>query len=397
MSTPDPPESLPMNARLAAAALMLGNFAVGCAVVAPAAMLIPLAADLSVSIRDAGLLIAFGAVVLCVGAPLMVWATSILDRRILLAMALGVLIIGQTASALAPGYIMLLILRLALLVGSSVFTPVAASTISLMVRSEERSGYIAFAFLGWPLAIAAGLPLMAFVTDLFGWRAAYGMIAIIAAVAVILLVITLPGGLRGAPISLRSWADVARNRLIVRLLLITTLWIAGFYVVFPYLGPALAGLAGAGASEIAAVFALSGIMALVGGTIATRIVGRLGAFRTSLVSLSMVLAGMLVWSFGAGSLIVMGLGMAILGLGVSATPSMIQSRLIGASPVLASAAASLHTSALYIGQGLGSWIGGELIARGLTTAMSAAAIGFLTTALVVLWLTREQRSAVRSS
>ena len=46
---------------------MLGNLVTGCSVLAPAGMLKELSDGLGVSISTAGLLITFGAVVLCVG------------------------------------------------------------------------------------------------------------------------------------------------------------------------------------------------------------------------------------------------------------------------------------------------------------------------------------------
>ena len=51
-----------LERRFAPTALMLGNIVTGCAVLAPAGMLSELSSGLDVSIRDAGLLITFGAV-----------------------------------------------------------------------------------------------------------------------------------------------------------------------------------------------------------------------------------------------------------------------------------------------------------------------------------------------
>ena len=94
---------------------MLGNVVVGIAVLAPAGMLPDLAAGLAVSIREAGLLIAYGAVILCFGSPLMAWATTRVDRRTLLAATLALLAIGQLGSAFAPNYLAVLVLRLLML------------------------------------------------------------------------------------------------------------------------------------------------------------------------------------------------------------------------------------------------------------------------------------------
>src|SRR6266446_5422792 len=95
--------------RFAPTALMLGNFANGTAVLAPAGMLSELSAGLDVTIRDAGLLITFGAVVLCIGSPLTAWLTSRIERRTLLTVTLAVIAVTNVASAFAPDYATLLV------------------------------------------------------------------------------------------------------------------------------------------------------------------------------------------------------------------------------------------------------------------------------------------------
>ena len=85
--------------RFAPTALMLGNFVTGCSVLAPAGMLSELSAGLHVSISYAGLLITFGAVVLCLGSPLTAWLTSRIERRTLLVATLAVFAITNAASA----------------------------------------------------------------------------------------------------------------------------------------------------------------------------------------------------------------------------------------------------------------------------------------------------------
>ena len=82
----------PVSARLTAFTLMFGNFVTGLSIMGLAGMLGDLANGLGVTIRDAGLLITFGAVVLCIGSPLMVWATSTFDRRNALAAHLGTML-----------------------------------------------------------------------------------------------------------------------------------------------------------------------------------------------------------------------------------------------------------------------------------------------------------------
>ena len=85
-----------MSTRLAKLALMFGNFVIGIAILAPAGMLPELSRGLAVTIREAGLLVTFGAVVLCIGSPLTAWLTSRIERRVLLTATLAVLALTES-------------------------------------------------------------------------------------------------------------------------------------------------------------------------------------------------------------------------------------------------------------------------------------------------------------
>src|SRR5258705_9821786 len=108
--------------RFAPTALMLGNIVTGCSVLAPAGMLSELSAGLDVSIRDAGLLITFGAVMLCIGSPLTAWLTSRIERRSLLTTTLAGLPLPPSRSAVAPGYATPLVGGLGMLAGGAPYT-----------------------------------------------------------------------------------------------------------------------------------------------------------------------------------------------------------------------------------------------------------------------------------
>ncbi|MDF3810408.1 MFS transporter, partial [Rhodopseudomonas sp. BAL398] len=375
-------------------ALMLGNFVTGTAILAPAGMLGELSAGLGVTIRDAGLLITFGAVVLCIGSPLSAWLTSRIERRTLLGATLAVLALGNLASAFAPSYAVLLIIRLIMLSVGALYTPQAAGTAALVVPVDKRGGAMAYVFLGWSLAIAFGLPLVTLIAGHYGWRAAYGGVALIGAVSFALLVWWLPRGLTGVPVNLKTWAAIGRSRLILMLLLVSTLLTSGQFTVFTYFGPLLKRLADAGPQVIGLVFAVYGVFGFIGNMIASRIVDLWGAYRTSLLFISVLLLGASVWALGAGHLAVMATGVGIWGLGFAATNSMQQVRLVGADPLLASATVSLNTSVLYIGQAVGSALGGTLFAAGYLRQTGYVAMAFIALALAtVVVMTRAVRRA----
>jgi len=381
-----------MPPRFSLTALLLGNFVIGMAVLAPAGMVLELSKGLGVSIRDAGFLITAGAVVLCFGSPITAWLTSRIDRRLLLAATLLVIAVGQLASALVPEYFSLLAVRVLMLAVGALYTPQAAGTAALIVSEERRAGAISYVFLGWALATAIGVPIINLFAAKIGWRETYALLAAVAFITCVLQWFYLPAGLRGTPVSLGTWGAVAHNRLIVLLLAITAVNVSGQFAIITYLSPLLLKLTGAGPEITSLFFSIFGIAGFVGNVIATRVVATIGAFRTSALSLGSVFLGLLLWVLGEGTLSVMGAGVLFWGLGFAAANSMQQARLAAAAPELASASIALNTSGIYVGQAVGSYLGGFLIARDLLTETGWAAVLFLITSLFLLALTREARA-----
>ncbi len=371
-------------------ALMLGNIVTGVSIIGPAGMLAELADGLDVGIRDAGLLVTYGAVVVCVCSPLMAWLTTRMDRRALLGVTLAVVAVGHAASALAPNYAVILALRLAMLVFAALYTPQAAAAVALIAPERERPRAIAFVFLGWSLAVAAGLPLVTLLATHFGWRETFGVLAAVAGVGALLQFLALPAGVQGHPLSLASFGTIARNRRIVLILLLTMLQTSGQFTIFVYLAPLLDQLAGAGPGVVGAFFALYGVMGLTGNTVATAVVSSLGTQRTLALFMGSTFIGLISWSLGAGFIFVMGAGILFWGFGFAAINSMQQARLAATAPALASVSIALNTSLLYVGQAVGSGIGGLLFAAGHLNAMGYVGVLFVASAWIPLALTWER-------
>jgi MFS transporter, DHA1 family, inner membrane transport protein len=384
-----------VTSRFAPTALMLGNIVAGCSIMAPAGMLNELAESLDVSIRTAGLLITFGAVVLCVGSPMTAWLTGRIERRSLLMATLAVLAVTNLASAFAPNYATLLVIRLIMLAIGVIYTPQAAGTGALIVPAEKRGSTIAYIFLGWSLAVAVGLPLITFVASRYGWQIAYIGIGAGGIVSFVLLAWQLPRNLYAAPIALRTWIDLGRNRLIVLLLAITVLQMSGQFTIFTFMAPLLKQLTGAGADAIELVFALYGGFGFVGILIATRIVDAWGAYRTSVLFTSLLFAGVAGWALGAGIYALMVCGVVSWGLGFASANSMQQVRLVAAAPPLAPASAALNTSVLYIGQAIGSFVGGIFYARGLLHEQGFVGAAFVALALALVIASRLKQGDAR--
>lgn len=376
------------NMRLALFALLLGNFATGLAVMAPASMITVLSKDLSVSIREAGFLVTAGAIMLCIGSPVMAWVTTRIDRRRLLSVVMLITAICHGLSALAPNFWTLLAARVAMLAAAAVYTPQAANAVALLVPVEKRASSISFIFLGWSLAVAVGLPALNLGTQYIGWREMHAACAAITAAAAVLNYVSLRPGLLGEPLSLQSWLEVGRNKLMLLLLAITTLQTSGQFALLTYLDPLTRMRTGGGAELIALMFSLFGICGFIGNVIAARLAGKIGPLKTSVIFMCSLLVGIGFWALDSALIATIFASVAFWGLGFAAFNALQQARLVAAGPHLSSATVALNTSALYVGQAIGSALGGLLFARGLYAGIGYLSTAFVLAALILILPTR---------
>jgi DHA1 family inner membrane transport protein len=382
-----------MSRSFAPSSLLLGNFVIGTSVLAPTGMLNELSAGFGITIREASLLITFGALVMCVGSPLLAWWTSRVDRRLLLASSLGLVALGHLASAYATSFPMLLGCRLVLLAAAAPFTPQAASSVPALVPESRRSSAIAFVFLGWSLASAVGIPIITNLAHAFGWRGAYLFVAAFALVACLFVSWRMPAGLHLPPVQLNTWGTLARNAEIPRLLLLTVLLTSGQFVVFTFLAPLLRLVGGASVTVTALVFALFGIAGVIGNLTATRFVGSWGPYVTSRTSVTCMLLGVTGWMLATPWLPLMAASVFVWGLGFASSNSMQQARLVAAAPAAAGASVALNTSSIYIGQALGSAVGGVMFERAAYGWLGPLAATFMLIGLGVLLSTRPTAAA----
>jgi len=135
----------------------------------------------------------------------------------------------------------------------------------------------------------------------------------------------------------------------------------------------------------------------LGNVMATRLVDSWGSYRSRYWFMAALLAGACIWALGAGNFAIMATAVAVWGLGFASTNSMQQVRLVGAAPALGTASVSLNTSALYVGQAIGSATGGMLFARDLPYGPGYVSVVFIALALFVVTLTRPRQAAALST
>ncbi len=371
--------------------LMFGNVVIGMGVMVVAGLLNDIRSALSIPISTAGLLISASALLVSLGAPLLAMLVGRWDRRRVLVGSLVWYAFFHALAALAPGFDSLLIARVLAMVSAAVFTPQAAACIGLLVPEHQRGRGITFVFLGWSVASVLGTPLGAWIGGTFGWRWTMYLMALLSIVAAGWLQLRMPAKVVPAPLSASAWRQTLLSPTLMLTLSITVVSAAGQFVLFSYMAPFVADRFAVDATALSLLLLVYGLCGFAGNAVVSRWIDRIGPPRAMAWALGGIALGMGLVNLTTGFA---GMVLAIVpwGLGVFASNSSQQARLVGLSPVLAPASIALNTSAMYAGQAIGASSGGWLILHQGLSSLPAAGCAVLVCALgLSLWASRQAR------
>jgi predicted MFS family arabinose efflux permease len=289
--------------------------------------------------------------------------------------------VGHALSAFAPDFSTLLIIRVLTVISAGIFTPQAAACVGLIVRPERRAACIAFIFIGWSVSSVAGVPLGSLVGAWIGWRAAFGIMALLSLLALLFVWWTVPRGLRAERLSLAAWREALANPVLLCILLVTLASASGQFTLFSYLAPFFKATMALSPAAFAILLALVGVAGVAGNTLASRIVGTFGTPAIILAALVGIFAGLVLIGLFPSNFIIAALGGMLWGLGTFSSNSLQQSRLITLAPALAGASVALNTSTIYLGQAVGAASGGFLISHDVLTLIPWAGAAFIVIAI----------------
>ncbi|WP_017584104.1 MFS transporter [Nocardiopsis valliformis] len=201
------------------------------------------------------------------------------------------------------------------------------------------------------------------------------------------------GAVTGVRVELRASLRPLLNRDIVGLLVVTVLVVAGNLAFQTYLAPFLAGLAGVGPHQLAALLVASGIGGVAGTRYAGRMVDRVGArsafglacgafcLTMAAFALLWLAAPVPVWS--AAALLVCWSATAW------AVPTTVQAlTLARVGQRAATQAMAVLSSAVYAGAALGGVVGGLAVAAGAGLVPAAATLSAVSGLVLALLVTR---------
>ncbi|WP_158881502.1 MFS transporter [Amycolatopsis anabasis] len=369
--------------------LGLGTFAVGTDAFVVAGFLPDMATELHVTTAAAGQSVTVFAVAYAVLAPIVATLTARLPRRTLLVGALLLLGLANLGSALSPGLPVLIVTRVLAAGGAAAFTPTAGAVSAALVRPELRARALAVVIGGLTIATALGVPLGDLASHWTSWRMALGLVAalcLLVAGGVFAIMPALPGGPR---VRLRERLAVLRHPGVLAVLPLTVLGMGASYTVYAYSVPALHAVGIPESASVLLLF-LYGLGAVLGNFGSGYATDRWTPVRVLTVGYAgmTVALGLLGWIAAAGASPGFAVGALVLLWGATTWTQSApqQHRLIAAAPREAPLVVALNASAIYLGIGAGTALGGLVLTLGAPAlyGMSAAVAAL---ALVYLLLT----------
>ncbi|MFJ5924175.1 MFS transporter [Kitasatospora sp. NPDC092948] len=280
-------------------ALAVGVFGIITTEMGIVGVLPQVASRLHVSAAAAGLLVGSFALVVAVSGPFMTLGASRLDRRAVLAAAMGVFAVSNAVYALSTHFAVMLAFRVVPALVHPVFFSVALATAVRLGRPEDATRATARVFAGITAGFAFGVPFTSYLADHFSLSVAFwfgAAVNLLGLIGVLRFLPALPPGERlsyGRQLGVlrrgRTWLSIASVVLVF----------AALFSVYGYFAEYLGAVTGVGGSRISALLMVFGVV-MIFGNFAFAALLRAGAVRTVLLFPVLCAAVyVLVYAFGA--------------------------------------------------------------------------------------------------
>lgn len=285
---------------IALLALTLSAFAIGTTEFVIVGLLPTVAADLSISIPSAGLLVSLYALGVAIGAPVLTALTGKLPRKALLLALMALFTAGNLLAWQAPSYETLVAARILTGLAHGVFFSIGSTIATGLVPREKAASAIAIMFTGLTVALVTGVPLGTFIGQHFGWRETFLAVAALGVVAFIGSALFVPRHLAHTPpASLLQQAKVLAEPRLLLVYAKTAIGYGGTFIPFTFLAPILTDISGFSAGAVGWVMLVYGISVAAGNLWGGRLADRLGAIPALRIIFALLAAVLLLLQFTA--------------------------------------------------------------------------------------------------
>lgn len=347
---------------LALAGIAIAAFVFNSSEFMPVGLLTDIGQTFGTSEATTGMLVSVYAwAVMILSVPLMIVATR-LDFRRLLLVVLVVFLAGQVLTAFSASYWMLMAARLVVACAHSVFWAIAAPIAVRLVPQSKRALALSVVETGTAVAAIVGLPLGRAIGLAVGWRLTFAIVAVISALLLVYLIVTLPWVPGAEPFGVGQLPGLFRNKGLVALFVLTALYAWGYYTGYSYIEPFLLQIAGLENDMVTIVLSVFGVASIVGSIMCSKLYPRFrfGFFRAITIGVPVAL---LLMHAAAGVGIAAIFGVVVLwGISAAAVSVVYQAEIINVSSDEEETVAMAFFSGIFnFGIGTGALLDGQVV------------------------------------
>ncbi|CAN5568413.1 MFS transporter [soil metagenome] len=362
----------PGRTRLALLALALGGFGIGATEFVALGLLPNIASDLlprqyaadsAGAIAHTAIMVSAYAAGVVVGAPTIAALAARFPRRgLLVALALA-FTVGTVASALAPTFELVVVARFVAGLPHGAYFGVAALVASSLMGPGKRGRGVAFVLSGLTIANVIGVPLITALGQAAGWRVAYLAVAGIFAATLVAILIFVPASPGDPAATFRRELKVFRRIGVWFALLTGAIGFGGFFAVYSYVAPLTTEVTRLPATFVPFALASLGVGMTIGNLLGGRLADR-GAARAIFYCFAGFVVSLTLLGLTAMNPVGLFAGLLLVGGSAAALSPVIQTRLMDVAGDSQTLAAAINHSSLNIGNSLGAFLGGVVIAAG---------------------------------
>jgi DHA1 family inner membrane transport protein len=374
---------------LALLVLALSSFAIGTTEFVIMGLLPEVAADLSVTIPQAGWLVTGYALAVAIGAPVMAVLTAKLKRRTALIALMAFFIAGNLLCALASDYWVLMIARVVTALCHGAFFGIGSVVAAGLVAEDRRARAVALMFTGLTLANVLGVPLGTAIGQAYGWRATFGVVTVIGIVTISGLIAILPRDKQQENGSILREIAALKNSGLWLALSTTVFFAASMFAPFTYIAPLLRDVTGVSPEGVTWTLFLIGLGLTIGNLVGGKLADwRLGATLAGVFAAIAITS--IAFSYTSRFFIPAEITLFLWSMASFAAVPALQVGVVGFGKDAPNLVSTINIGAFNTGNALGAWVGGLVIDAGfdLTRVPLAAAlmalIGLGATALTYL-------------
>lgn len=376
-------------------ALALSAFAIGTTEFVIMGLLPEVAGDLQVSIPSAGWLISGYALGVAIGAPIMALLTAKLPRKKTLLLLMVIFIFGNVMCALSYSYDFLMLARIITALCHGAFFGIGAVVAANLVAPNRRASAVALMFTGLTLANVLGVPLGTALGQALGWRSTFWAVTVIGVLSLLALYSKLPTVKDEQPTDLKKELTALRGGGIWLSLLMTVAFAASMFALFTYIAPLLTEVTGVSSHGVSWTLLLMG----VGLTLGNILGGRLADWRLPLTltcTFLVIACFAALFSWTSHSMVPAEITLFLWAAAAFAAVPALQINVVTYGKKAPNLVSTLNIAAFNVGNAIGAWVGGVVIAQGLgltRVPLAAAGIALLGLLLCLVTFSRAKRPA----